>query len=108
LLDLPPGRSCADRLALLLLARWRALPRTDAVIDRADARRLASELILAALEPTPTGVEAFFLAVNDLADVDRALVLATVDGLGARCLRELAHAWDMEPAEALRRITSGT
>ena len=76
-------------------------------LDSASIRRLALDLLRNAAEDDSIGVQAAFLAINDLSDLDRAVVLARVDGIGARAIRELAFLWGVEPAEALRRLTAG-
>jgi hypothetical protein len=92
---------------VLLLAGRPTLPRGAAVIDRADAQRLAGDLLLTALEDTPVGLKGVFLALREMDDRDRDLVMSYADGIGARAISELASIWDVEPAEALRRITEG-
>jgi hypothetical protein len=77
------------------------------VIAEADIERLATELLLASTDLDVFGVRGAFLAINDLDDTDRSTVLARVDRLGAHALYALAIVWDVTPAEALRRLTSG-
>jgi hypothetical protein len=75
------------------------------MIDEADIARLATELMLAAVDFDAIGVRGAHLAIGDLADTDRAMVLGRVDRLGAHALGALAIVWDVTPAEALRRLT---
>jgi hypothetical protein len=78
------------------------------VTDQADLRRLALDLLLAAADDDLLGLKGCLWVVNELSEIDRATVLARVDGMGARAVRELALIWDVTPADALRRLTGGS
>jgi hypothetical protein len=75
------------------------------VIAEPDVQRLATDLLLAAVDSDVIGVRGAYLAINDLDDNDRAMVLSRTDRLGALALGALAIVWDVTPTEALRRLT---
>jgi hypothetical protein len=75
------------------------------VSDTTDTEALARELLLAAADCDTTGVAGAFLAINDLDDVTRNLVLGRVDALGVRAIRALAHVLDVSNDEALSTLT---
>jgi F0F1-type ATP synthase beta subunit len=75
------------------------------VIDLDDIERLVKELLLAAAAADVIGMKAVFVAVDEMDDEDRSLVLAHLDGLAVRAITELADEWDVTLTEALRRLT---
>jgi hypothetical protein len=75
------------------------------VSDSTDTEALARELLLAAADCDATAVAGAFLAINDLDDVTRNLVLGRVDALGVRAIRALAHVLETTNAEALDTLT---
>jgi hypothetical protein len=75
------------------------------MIDQTAIRRLAYDFYVTAFESDDIGLRGVLWAVNELDELSRATVFATIDGMGVRALRRLAEEWDMSPTEALDRLT---
>jgi hypothetical protein len=91
----------------LLATRRSTLRRDGRVIAEADIERLATELLMAACAADVIGMRAVFVAIDEMGDVDRSMVLGHFDGFGVRAVIELARIWGLTPAQALTVLTRG-